>query len=487
MDSWQPKRRSPTISPASKSPFGTLDEHQVQKIMTHPIYTEQQLTELKLGEIKAIASRMSIAPEGDKRNKNNWVSAIIKHQNSQTQKVADVTQAPQLQPTKENPFTIEEAAKSDYVFSWAGVGNFLTIKGYNEQGMVVVNDGCDDLHFSVGNIELMTYGEVAATKPQQIDGIVMDEQAVVAQELDQYIEEQADDYLFHDEAQSKTPTNLPVVGDTHLIGDFLLRCAQIGGDWATVWDVSKDVSLLGEIRMGWGDAFWTHTMSFNTFATPQEAVIDLYESLQALLKKQQLHDEEAIAFEKVADGVCQGTVNGVRVKITAVQGGYKTNLTEDVVFADYDTAIMQSLVAVAKLQKKRLLDRTQRAATIQIVEQQGDKFVVQNGENGNRYIVRPDHLDPNQRCECGDCRHRGSTCKHQIAVENFLKPSLANRIVAEDRKDLILYSYEKNSFVSYEVGDQTRQATIKQKIDDQFYLMDNDDVVGEFQIICAVA
>ncbi len=398
--------------------------------MTHPIYTEQQLTELKLGEIKAIASQTGVTPEGDKRNKDSWVRAIIKRQFSELQKVADVAQAPQpQQPTKENPFTVEEAAKSGYVFSWAGVGNFLTIKGYNEQGMVVVNDGCDDLHFSVGNIELMTYGKVAATKPQQNDEILVDEQAVAQLELDQYIEEQADDYLFHDEAQSETPTNLPVVGDTHFIGGFFFKCASIGGDYATVWDIRKDGSLLGEIRMGW-DAFWTHTMSEAAFASPQEVVVDLYESLQSLLEEERIQSEEPIAFEKVSDDRWESNVNGVLVRITLEYGEYRCNLTEDVVFADYDEAIIQSLVAVAKLQEKRHAERTQRANTIKVLEQCDDKFVVQNSDNKSRYTVRPNHLDPSQRCECADCHHRGSKCKHQIAVENFLKPSLVERVKA---------------------------------------------------------
>ncbi|RCJ20187.1 hypothetical protein A6S26_05545 [Nostoc sp. ATCC 43529] len=392
--------------------------------MTHPIYTLQQLQELKLGEIKAIASRMGVAPEGDKRNKDNWVSAIVKRQNSQTQKIATATQAPQLQPTRENPFTVEEAAKSGYVFSWAGVGNFLTIKGCNEQGMVVVNDGCDDLCFTIQRIELMTYGEVVA-KPQQNDEIVVDEQAVAQVELDQYIEEQADDYLFHDEQQ---PANLPQIGDTHFISDFLLRCAQVGGDYATVWDVYKDDSLLGEVRMGW-DTFWSHTMTLGTFATPQEAVIDLYESLQALLEEQRIQSEEAIAFEKVADNRWESTVNGILVRITLEDGEYRCNLS-DAVFADYDGVIVGALVAVARVQEKRLSERTERANTIQVLEHRDDKFVVQGSDNKSRYTVRPKHLDPNQRCECADCRHRGSKCKHQIAVENFLNPNLEKELLA---------------------------------------------------------
>jgi hypothetical protein len=87
--------------------------------------------------------------------------------------------------------------------------------------------------------------------------------------------EQADDYLFHDDPQ---PVNLPEVGDSHFIGDYLLRCIQVGGEYVTVWDVLLNASLsMGEIRMGW-DCLWSHTLTLATFATPQEAVVDLHES-----------------------------------------------------------------------------------------------------------------------------------------------------------------------------------------------------------------
>ncbi|MEH1902494.1 MAG: hypothetical protein V7L04_14015 [Nostoc sp.] len=241
--------------------------------------------------------------------------------------------------------------------------------------------------------------------------------------------EQIDNYQ---QAEINILQALPQVNDTHLIGDFLLQCVSVGRDYVTVWDVSKDDSLLGEIRMGW-DSFWTHTMSFGTFATPQEAVIDLYESLQALLKKQQ-QDDELITFEKVGDGIWEETVNGVNVRITAVLGGYKTNVTDDVVLTNFAVAIKQSLVAVTKIQEKQLLERIERANTIEVLEQNGDEFVVENSENGNHYVVHPNHPEVNQRCECADCHYRGAKCKHQIAVENFLSSEF---LVATSFDDLL--------------------------------------------------
>ncbi|MFM6251893.1 MAG: hypothetical protein ACKPEQ_22575, partial [Dolichospermum sp.] len=64
----------------------------------------------------------------------------------------------------------------------------------------------------------------------------------------------------------------------------------------------------------------------------------------------------------------------------------------------------------------------QSESAIEIIEQIEDegciKFIVQSGENF--YTVTPAHPNPKQRCECGDTHFRGSECKHQIAVSNFL-------------------------------------------------------------------
>ncbi|MFM6808845.1 MAG: hypothetical protein ACKPKQ_16400 [Dolichospermum sp.] len=64
----------------------------------------------------------------------------------------------------------------------------------------------------------------------------------------------------------------------------------------------------------------------------------------------------------------------------------------------------------------------QAESAIQVLEQVEDegciKFIVQSGENF--YAVTPAHPNPKQRCECGDTHFRGSECKHQIAVRNFL-------------------------------------------------------------------
>ncbi|MHC5826245.1 MAG: hypothetical protein ACYT04_62905, partial [Nostoc sp.] len=79
----------------------------------------------------------------------------------------------------------------------------------------------------------------------------------------------------------RQPIALPEVGESYFVGDRLLRCIEIGNEYAAVWDVSDNGSVMGEISMDW-DCFWTHNLSFATFATPQEAVVDLYESAAAL-------------------------------------------------------------------------------------------------------------------------------------------------------------------------------------------------------------
>ncbi|WP_375494913.1 hypothetical protein [uncultured Nostoc sp.] len=76
-----------------------------------------------------------------------------------------------------------------------------------------------------------------------------------------------------------------------------------------------------------------------------------------------------------------------------------------------------------------LTTRFERAATIEVLEQHGDEFVVHNCENNHYYVVRPNHVEPKERCECADCHYRGVKCKHQVAVENFLGQRLEQVIL----------------------------------------------------------
>ncbi|HEY9804142.1 MAG TPA: hypothetical protein V6D25_27675 [Leptolyngbyaceae cyanobacterium] len=55
--------------------------------MTHPVYTQQVLADLKLGQIKSIAADLGVTPTGDKTQRNTWIKAIITHQSAQVRKV----------------------------------------------------------------------------------------------------------------------------------------------------------------------------------------------------------------------------------------------------------------------------------------------------------------------------------------------------------------------------------------------------------------
>ncbi|MFK0735172.1 MAG: hypothetical protein ACFKPT_02420 [Gloeotrichia echinulata GP01] len=63
---------------------------------------------------------------------------------------------------------------------------------------------------------------------------------------------------------------------------------------------------------------------------------------------------EAIVFDKIGStiygGVWEAVVNGVRIRIVSVNGGYKTNLTSDALLIDFGIAVKESLLAVSRLQ-----------------------------------------------------------------------------------------------------------------------------------------
>ena len=48
--------------------------------MTHPIYSQTNLEALTTAQLKTIANQIGAIPDGDKRVKQVWVSAIINHQ-----------------------------------------------------------------------------------------------------------------------------------------------------------------------------------------------------------------------------------------------------------------------------------------------------------------------------------------------------------------------------------------------------------------------
>jgi hypothetical protein len=48
--------------------------------MTHPIYTQTTLEALSTAQVKGIAKSIGAIPDGDKRVKQTWISAVIDHQ-----------------------------------------------------------------------------------------------------------------------------------------------------------------------------------------------------------------------------------------------------------------------------------------------------------------------------------------------------------------------------------------------------------------------
>jgi hypothetical protein len=99
-----------------------------------------------------------------------------------------------------------------------------------------------------------------------------------------------------------------------------------------------------------------------------------------------------------------------------------------------------------------LTTREERAATIVVWEQHGDEFVVHNCENNHYYVVRPNHVEPQERCECADCHYRGVKCKHQIAVENLLGQGLEQAVltVAVSLDDLLDIPFDELTATDWE-------------------------------------
>ncbi|MBN3949404.1 MAG: hypothetical protein HWQ38_24240 [Nostoc sp. NMS7] len=99
-------------------------------------------------------------------------------------------------------------------------------------------------------------------------------------------------------------------------------------------------------------------------------------------------------------------------------------------------------------QVQALTTREERAATIEVLEQHGDEFVVHNCENDHYYVVRPNYPEFKGRCECADCHYRGVKCKHQIAVENFLEETFPT--VARFVDDLLDKPFDELSSEEWE-------------------------------------
>jgi hypothetical protein len=230
--------------------------------MTNLLYTEQQLQSKKLADLKAIASQLN-ATATDKRSKESWVNAIL---SAQPQPITQqITQQAALKP-------LVEMSGDDCIVDGEIVATITSDDDLTQPWRVLINSievhraatwaRCYDYVRSHAK-----YGTLPNPQPELVD-----------------------DYLFHNDPQ---PVKLPAVGDSHFIGDRLLRCIKINEDYAAVWDVISNAATVGEIKMDW-QCNWHHTLSFELFATPQEAMpaavnyASLCESATELIEKPEL-------------------------------------------------------------------------------------------------------------------------------------------------------------------------------------------------------
>jgi hypothetical protein len=72
--------------------------------------------------------------------------------------------------------------------------------------------------------------------------------------------------------------------------------------------------------------------------------------------------------------------------------------------------------------------RSTAAQDIEIVERHGNEFTAYSHKSGNYYIVRPQHPDRHQRCECADTKFRGEKCKHQTALSDRIMERAKKRL-----------------------------------------------------------
>ena len=195
-------------------------------------YSEAQLKELSISQLKSICDQLSI---GRKRSKADCITAILSAQ-------------PQLIAQAELEVHVEEQAAEVAPQTCATCPHF---KAHN--------DGTDKGWCNV-------FDNFARNYHKQTEDCI--------QNFPEEEPEPVDDYLFHDDPVL-TPPQAPQVGDITMLGGYILRCAAIGGTHAVVWDVYEDNRPVDRIYMGW-DCKWRRSLSYTPhFASIQEAIADL--------------------------------------------------------------------------------------------------------------------------------------------------------------------------------------------------------------------
>jgi hypothetical protein len=93
-------------------------------------------------------------------------------------------------------------------------------------------------------------------------------------------------------------------------------------------------------------------------------------------------------------------------------------------------------LAIAQAREKTI-ERINRSRPLEVEQIDSDTFIIKNPNNGNHYVVRPNHPNHHERCECGDAHFRGVHCKHQIAADNYLHSSITADIAQTELNQYI--------------------------------------------------
>ncbi|MEH2201142.1 hypothetical protein [Nostoc sp.] len=198
-------------------------------------------------------------------------------------------------------------------------------------------------------------------------------------------------------------------------------------------EIAPDLQRLAMNSKGYQDAVAGHTMQ----STDPCYRVGYNRGVRDVSPTTENSGSQAIAFEKVADGRWQSTVNGVLIRIANVKDGYKTNLTGDAVLVDFGIAIKESLLAVARLQSQQELPALEVFAT-----NRPNIYAVYSHKAGlesKRYEVDL----TSKSCTCPHYEHRheqeGFKDKHIDAVKAALErvAPLPMEVVAVSDRELV--------------------------------------------------
>ena len=124
-------------------------------------------------------------------------------------------------------------------------------------------------------------------------------------------------------------------------------------------------------------------------------------------------------WESTAYNVYDSLTSEWLFQIFQTTKGWKTGFTRQT----YETP--QQAVSVSR---EKLIERIERSLQLEVwqinmaeSDGYGDAFMVRNRDTNRHYVIRPQHPEHHERCECPDTIYRGVECKHQQAVHDFLE------------------------------------------------------------------